>query len=294
MSLKNYIDLRLVQINYHSENIRKHLDRIKLIILENREADLIVFPELILHGHPSFEKPEGFLYRRMKVHYGPVSDELYRFVREAGARVIIGELKRRGDKYYNLATYVDRDTVQSYAKTHVHWTENFAAGRELRVFETPWGPVGINICFDSAFSEVWRALALKGARMIVNISAVPASFPVEFMWRRMQGAALFNQVYVAYANRPGGYFSGFSAVFDPYGRPLVQAGKEEEVVTARIDLAEADRWREEEAIFPHRRPVLYRELVRRAIPASPVSEPVSVKGSPARPDGRFDACPAIP
>jgi predicted amidohydrolase len=261
MNRDNEVNLRLIQINYKSDNIQDHLSRIKAIILEHRRADLIVFPELILHGHPSVEKPEGFLYRKMKVYYRSVSDELYLFVKKTGARVIIGELKRRGDKYYNLATYVDRDSVQRYVKTHVHWTENFTPGKELKVFETPIGKVGVNICFDAAFSEVWRALTLAGAEIIVNISAVPETFPVTFMWRRMQGAAIFNQLPVVYANRPGAYFSGFSAVFDPMGRPLVHAGKNEEIRHAGIDMSVTRTWREDEAIFPHRRPQLYRNIV---------------------------------
>jgi predicted amidohydrolase len=82
---------------------------------------------------------------------------------------------------------------------------------------------------------------------------------------------------VVYANRPGGWFSGYSAVFDPHGRPLVNAGTGEAVIETRIDLGEADRWREEEAIFPHRRPVLYRHITRRlkgvAAPSPPFEEP---------------------
>ena len=263
MNCRRPLTICLVQINYNSDSIQNHLARIKDIIQAHRDADLIVFPELILHGHPSYEKPEGFLYRKLKAHYGPVSEDLYCFVREVGARVIIGELKRRGEKYYNLATYIDRNTVQSYAKTHVHWTENFAPGRELKVFETPMGKVGVNICFDSAFSEVWRDLALQEAEIVVNISAVPSNFPAEFMWRRLQGAALFNQIYVVYANRPGGWFSGYSAVFDPRGRPLVNAGTGEAIIETEINLAEVPDWRAEEAIFPHRRPLLYRRLTRR-------------------------------
>ena len=252
----------VAQMNYDSEHIGMHVEKIKAIIRTYNEYDLIIFPELILHGHPSFEKPEGFLYRKMKIVYKSVSEDLYQFVRRIGARVIIGELKRRGDKYYNSATYIDPETIQTYVKTHVHWTENFAPGKDLKVFQTQQGNIGVNICFDAAFSEVWRTLALRGAQIIVNISAVPRTFPVEYMWRRMQGAAIFNQVFVVYANRPAHYFSGHSAVFDPKGEPRVHAGSEEAIIEAEIDLAEVEQWREEEQIYPNRRPLLYRDIVK--------------------------------
>ncbi|MBN2468384.1 MAG: carbon-nitrogen hydrolase family protein [Deltaproteobacteria bacterium] len=253
----------IAQINYHSANIQKHVERIKSIIQDKKESDLIVFPELILHGHPSFEKPEGFLYRRMKIVYSSVSEELYRFIKQIKARVVIGEVKRRGDLYYNVATYIDRHTIQSYAKTHVHWTENFVPGKKLQTFTWPFGKLGISICFDAAFSEVWRVSALKGAEVLVNISAVPASFPSEYMWLRCRGAALNNQAFVVYANRPGLLFSGKSAVFSPRGEVVTSAGTRETLIDAAIDLAEVRTWRRTEKILPNRRAHLYRDITTR-------------------------------
>jgi predicted amidohydrolase len=253
----------VVQMNYRIDNIQRHVQRIKNTIHNYRSYDLIVFPELILHGHPSYEKPEGLLYRKMKVVYKSISQELYRHVKEVRARVIIGESKRWGERYYNMATYVDKDSTQSYTKTHVHWTENFVPGRKLMVFESPMGKIGITICFDAAFSEVWRVLALKGAELIVNISAVPETFPVEYVWRRMRGAAIFNQVFVIYANRPGKFFAGHSAIFDPRGDVVVSAGYDEAILEADIQMEDLRRWRYEEAIYTNRRPLLYRDIGRR-------------------------------
>lgn len=261
--MKHTRKICIAQINYESTNIQSHVQRIKQIIDAHRSCDLIVFPELILHGHPSFEKPEGLLYRKMKVIYRSISENLYEHISQAGARVVIGELKRWRERYYNVATYVDEHTRQTYAKTHVHWTENFVPGRTLRIFDTPWGKVGINICFDAAFSEVWKVLALKGARLIVNISAVPASFPVEYMWRRLAGAAINNQVFVIYANRPGPQFSGHSAVFDPMGERIATSGYRESIFETKIDIGKVTEWREKENLYGNRRPRLYREIINR-------------------------------
>ena len=253
----------VAQINYRSKDIQGHVERIKEIINRYKTYDLIVFPELILHGHPSFEKPEGFLYRKMKIMYSEVSKVFYQFIKDNGANVIIGEVKRWGERYYNVATYIDKNGIQSYTKTHVHWTENFIPGRELKVFHSPFGKIGITICFDAAFSEVWRVLSLKGSQLIVNIAAVPKSFPVEYMWRRLVGAAIYNQVYVIYANRPGPFFSGHSAVFDPKGDVVVSSASREKIIEADIDLNEVQRWREEEVLYANRRPLLYRKIISR-------------------------------
>jgi predicted amidohydrolase len=253
----------IAQINYKSYDIQRHVTRIKNIIHTYQSCDLIVFPELILQGHPSFEKPEGFLYRKMRVIYSAIARDLHQFVKQEQARVIIGEVKRWGERYFNVATYADRDGTQSYTKTHVHWTENFVPGRRLVLFDTPFGKVGINICFDAAFSEVWRVLALRGAEVIVNISAVPHTFPVRYMWRRLRGAALNNQVYVIYANRPAPLFSGHSAVFDPTGETVAEAGPGETILEAGIDVRQVRKWRREEPVYGHRKPLLYREIVNR-------------------------------
>jgi predicted amidohydrolase len=262
----------VAQINFNSQNIQTHLSKIESVIQAHKSFDLIVFPELILHGHPSMEKPEGFLYRRMKTVHRSISKDLYQLVRDLDARVIIGESKRWGERYFNMATYVDRNTIQSYVKTHVHWTEQFVPGRELKVFQTPFGKIGITICFDGAFSEVWRVLALKGAHVVVNISAVSKEFPVNYMWRRLSGAAIFNEVFVIYANRPGPVFSGHSGVFDPRGETISKAGLRETILEAEIDLTEVGRWQEQEPIFPYRRPLLYREIINRHRAESVVSE----------------------
>jgi len=253
----------VAQINFDADDIPGHLEKIKQIIADYSTSELIVFPELIIQGHPSGQKPEGYLYRQIKVFDTEIFSSLHKFIQEKGARVILGELRRHGENYYNQASYIDRMGVQSYRKTHVHWTERFVPGNRLRLFHSPFGKIGINICFDSAFSEVWRVLALQGAEIIVNISAVPAHFPVEFMQRRLSGAAVFNQVFVVYANRPGPYFSGHSAVYGPRGEELAALGSQEALLHTEIDLEDLSRWRKEEPLYGFRRPLLYRAISSR-------------------------------
>lgn len=261
----------VAQIGYIAESIEAHIQRIKDIIRYYHAADLIVFPELILHGHPSVAHPEGLLHRRVKAFYrgGSRDLDLYRFVRQMNARVVIGDLRQRGDRFYNLAIYVDGEGMQSYVKTHVHWTENFVPGKDINVFDTPLGRIGASICFDAAFPEVMRVQALQGARILVNIAAVPAHFPPKYMWRRFQAHALNNQAFMIYCNRPGEKFSGYSAVFDPKGDVVASAEEGEEIFEAEIDLSEVDAWREQEQIYANLRPFLYRRITRAPEPRRP-------------------------
>jgi len=260
------ITVCIAQINYRG-NVERHIDGLKKIIQQNSASDLIVFPELILHGHPSMERPDGLLYRKVRQYYLTVKDrshDLFQYIRDMNARVIIGELKGKPGRFYNAATYIDRKNTESYLKTHVHWTEKFIPGNKINVFTSPFGKIGINICFDAAFPEVWQVAALQGATLIVNISAVPRTFPVDYMWLRMKSAALNNQVFVIYANRPGSYFGGHSAVFSPRGDTVISAKTKVNILKAEIDLDEVKSWRKEERIYRNRRPRLYRKITKQS------------------------------
>jgi len=281
--------ITLAQINFDPDDVEGHIERIKDIISQNAGSNLIVFPELILHGHPSQLRPEGFLYRQIKCHLADASQQIYSHVKACRARVVLGELKREGDIFSNLATYVDEKGPRSYAKTHVHWTENFRPGGRLKVFATPLGRLGLNICYDSAFSEVWRVLALEGAELVVNISAVPAHFPVAYMRRRMQGAAAFNQYHVVYVNRPGPVFAGGSAVYDPHGDELLALGGGEEVVSLEIEPTAAQSWRQDEIIFANRRPLLYRRISNRTKEIGGRRKSAGLKLVPPRSDEQMTA-----
>jgi predicted amidohydrolase len=78
----------------------------------------------------------------------------------------------------------------------------------------------------------------------------------------MKSAALNNQVFVLYANRPGDYFAGYSAVFNPRGDTVASAKAKEKIFKAEIDLDEVRTWRREERIYKNRRPRLYRRITK--------------------------------
>ncbi|HVM46055.1 MAG TPA: carbon-nitrogen hydrolase family protein, partial [Candidatus Thermoplasmatota archaeon] len=149
----------------------------------------------------------------------------------------------------------------SYAKTHVHWSEAFEPGTDFPVVRAFRVPLGMLICFDAAFPEVPRTLALRGAQIIVNISAIPESFPLKHVHRRVVACSVDNQVFTVFANRAGPGFRGGSMVVDPTGDVLGVAGEAGDL-TVDVDLDAVERWRKEEPLFAHRRPHLYRDIAQ--------------------------------
>ncbi|NIT00541.1 MAG: hypothetical protein GTO09_00190, partial [Candidatus Latescibacteria bacterium] len=88
-------------------------------------------------------------------------------------------------------------------------------------------------------------------------------FSTEYMWRRMTGAAIQNQAFVVYVNRAGKGFSGGSAVFSPRGEIVASANSDEAVMGVSLEMDKVRKWREEELIFPFRKPLLYKDISRK-------------------------------
>ncbi|HET6403220.1 MAG TPA: carbon-nitrogen hydrolase family protein [Candidatus Thermoplasmatota archaeon] len=249
----------VVQFERDSAEPRRNLDRMKEDVRAHAESDLVVFPELVVHGHEwATEMPDARTLR-------PVSEAMLRELDEVAAEcrtsVVYGSLVERDGKLYNLATFTDGRERVSYAKTHVHWSEAFEPGREFPVAKGFVRPLGMLICFDAAFPEVPRLLALGGAEIIVNISAIPAEFPLKHVHRRLVACSTENQVFTVFANRAGDGFLGGSAIVGPEGDVLALAGGRGSL-TIDIDFDEVRRWREQEPLFVHRRPSLYERIAR--------------------------------
>ena len=150
-----------------------------------------------------------------------------------------------------------------YDKTHLFDREKsvFTPGA---VLEQPfaWSGVrfGVLCCFDIELPEPSRTLALRGAQCLLVPSANMEPWG-ESHRAFVRSRALENHVFVAYANAVGpasGYvFEGGSCLVDPLGRILCDAGRDETVVWADLDVAVADEARRVGDYLSERRPELY-------------------------------------
>ena len=141
-------------------------------------------------------------------------------------------------------------------------SEVLTPGDQVTVFDTPWGKLGLCICFDLRFQELSKRMADEGARMIVvpaafNMTTGPAHWELLFRQR-----AVDNQIFtlgVAPArDEQGEYVSyGNSILCDPWGTVLARAGAEAEVLLAEVDFARNDAIRRQLPIRSARREELY-------------------------------------
>ncbi|HEV2921048.1 MAG TPA: carbon-nitrogen hydrolase family protein [Actinomycetota bacterium] len=237
-----------------------NVDRLAELVGKHADgAELVVAPELVTSGYDL-----DVLARRGRELAepldGPTAARVSELAAEVGATLVFGMLERDGDALYDTAVVAAPDgQLVPYRKSHLYPTESalFAAGTELVVAPTPAGRLGMMICFEHAFPDVATALALRGAQVLVIPSAVPFGYE-HLLTLRTRARAQDNQVFAVGANLAGNGFCGRSLVTDPRGEVLAEAGTEETVVRATLDLAAIEREREREPALRLRRPDLYR------------------------------------
>jgi predicted amidohydrolase len=203
--------------------------------------------------------------------------EIKRLVGLAGELVVVaGYCETAGDRRYNSVVCVTGDGVLgNHRKVHQPLSEDasYASGDRFDAFDTPVGRIGMMICYDKAFPESARALALDGAQIGVCVSAWPGSRTnaatdlADDRWKRRfdlfdRARALENQMVWVSANQAGSFgslrFVGSAKVVDPGGEILAETGVGPGVAVAELDVARAlEMARRSMAHLRDRRPETY-------------------------------------
>lgn len=252
-------------------------------------ADLVILPELANSGCGLRSREQALTLAEevadpTEKRCGPTVRAWWEAAGEVGIFVVGGLLEREGGSLYNSAAVVGPDFFGRYRKTHLWDGEKllYEPGRDLPVFETPLGRIGVLICYDAWFPEAARTLALCGADLLCIPANAPDDWVPEYQRRgdlTMLNAhaishANANRVPVACANRVRDGYLGRSCVVHTTGGILVSgSAEEEETVTASIDLKRSHYEKQLTQLshaFGDRNPAVYDLLA--------VREPLSVAG----------------
>lgn len=228
-----------------------------------REAgvDFLVFPEAAIGGYLSSLGNHGDTVRAARSLPpairldGPEIARVQEIIGEMVIAIGFCELGEDGQTRYNAAAVLDGDRIYgSYRKVHQPLAENmsYASGSDYGVFDTPVGRVGLQICYDKAFPEAARLMALSGAEIIASLSAWPAARTAtaenlqEDRWTYRfnlfdTARALDNQVFWVASNQAGTFGSlryvGNAKIVVPGGNVLATTALDEGLAVAEVDVA---------------------------------------------------------
>ena len=251
------------------ENVADLISRVRAAAAAG--ADFITLPEhctlmeprtAVLHEHalPLDEHPT---LARFKALAG-----------ELGRWMLIGSLPARSPdgRIANCSVLLDNGgrVVASYDKIHMfdvdlptgerfRESEDFQAGPEACLAETPWGVLGMTVCYDLRFPQLYRALAQGGARFMT----IPAAFTKvtgDAHWEiLLRARAIETASFVIAPCQTGHHYAkrytcGHSMIIDPWGKVLADGGDEVGFVMAEVDPARVDQVRSMIPSLEHDRP----------------------------------------
>lgn len=252
--------INIVQMNYDPTDIEK-----LKTVLSDLEG-ITCFPECFALGRSGVETLQ-YLNR--------VSDEtksIVEAVKKMGKTVILPLIEKHPvmrNRFYNTTWVIHNgDVAGTYKRVVIHPMEKpfIQSGKEFPVFELEDITFGVLICFEIAFPELTRVIALKGASVIF----VPASAPEEadYLWEaRLKARAIDNQLFVVGVNRCGAvgneHYIGKSMVVSPRGEITYACKDEEEIASVELDLDVITNERGSEPTFSEFEIVVYDKFLER-------------------------------
>lgn len=266
---KDIINLSVVTFNSIWGDKEKNLNRIKGYIecAARKGSHFVVFPEMCLTGYDDEsdkDKKDKMQTLLAETIPGPATNEIEVLAKKYDIYIIFGMPERDANDptviYNALAIFSPDGLVGSYRKMHLPAPEpNWATrGDKPFILDTPWGPVGCAICYDSyCFPELMRYYASKGCRLYINSTALAKCHGKGLGTTTLEAAVIREGIYIASANLGGldvyNYFWGGSSIIGPSRKtwePYYYAGHkftdeiadESEMFTATIDLSLATRF----------------------------------------------------
>lgn len=241
-------------------------------ILDNLDADLVVLPELFNSGY-QFTSNKEVKSMAEKVPEGFTTQALIQMAKAKKMYIVAGMAEKEGGHIYNSAALVGPGGfLVAYRKSHLFYEEKlwFEPGNTgFCVCDIGLAKIGLMVCYDWAFPEASRILAVKGAQIICQ----PANLIFTKCHKTMVVRAIENRVFTVTANRVGFEqrkgkkrltFTGLSQIVNPEGNHLCKLSQDQEeycVVEIDPDLAIDKMFTEYNHIMEDRRVDLYQEIL---------------------------------
>jgi beta-ureidopropionase len=228
------------------ENVEKAMAWVERAVRET-DAQLVVLPETVTTGFTP-DCPAEELWDLVDTLPGQMTGPVAETARGLGVYVVFPTYERGPERgvVYNSASLFDPEgeLLGVYRKTHLFPTERLSGGgwstpgSEPVVVETELANIGLTICYDGDFPELYRCEAIRGAEVIVRPAALLRSFEI---WETTNRARAYdNHVYIVACNgigpdAGGYYYFGHSMIVSPIAQMLALARGTEEIIAAELD-----------------------------------------------------------
>ena len=264
----------LVQLDA-TEDVAANIER-AAALADRAAADgarLVAMPEYLHYRGPD----DGFRASASDIP-GPLTAPFAAIARDRGAWLLLGSIAERSadpDRPYNTSVLIapDGSVAATYRKIHLFdvdvdrgpadiESDRVSAGSDATCVDVDGVSVGLTICYDLRFAELYRTLALAGA----EVMTVPANFTERTgrdHWEvLLRARAIENGAWILAPSQihgpPGQPAFGRSMIIDPWGTVVAQAADEVGIITARIETDRVAAVRRQIPVLANRRPEAYR------------------------------------
>ena len=239
------VSLTLAQIKCQLHDKKANLEIMRKTVSQ-AEGDIVIFPELNLTGY----MPRDDLFKIAETIDGPTVSSVQNLAEDTGKDIVFGfpvkDEEIHGHLFNSCLLAAGDGRIFRYDKMYLPtfgpFEERvfFASGKAPVVADGIHARIGLTVCYDIFFPELAKLEALRGAQILVNISAAPTTSWPSFE-KIMPARAIENGVFLVYVNMVGVHgglvFSGGSTLVDPRGEVIVRApALKESVSEATIDL----------------------------------------------------------
>lgn len=224
-------------------NVNKMKRQIEQCLANEKETELILFPELCTTGYFLDDELQTIASSCDGFHF----QQLAEVAKQHSIVIAYGYVEKGADHtIYNSVQVINEEgqSIINYRKIHLTPDEQhfFSMGSDIIVKSIKKGTIGVMTCWDLAFPELARALANQGADLLLVPSAweKPHDKPYEIF---SQARAIDQTVFLATCNHVGASqelaFFGKAAIYGPDGQVIVKSSEEKEaILTAQLDFSE--------------------------------------------------------
>jgi len=225
--------LKTAQIQFDPQvgELERNFNKVAELLTKTGNARLVILPELANSGYNFIDREHAFTLATTveKSDYVAILAET---ASKQNQYIVTGFHEKEGEELFNTSLLISpRGVIGKYRKIHLFMNEKqiFTRGKlGLPLFKLDGYKLGMLICFDYFFPEIWRIMALKGADIIAH----PSNLVTFQAYKVVPAQAAINRFFIFTANRIGTErdisFSGRSFAVDPEGDVIAEASKDKE------------------------------------------------------------------